>query len=97
MAKPMSRREFETGLIVRALKDESFKKRLFTAPRTVLNEELARLGAPPLARGVSFKVLEEDAKHRYLVLPLNPARDAKQELSDQDLDALAGGILGAIM
>ena len=79
--------EFQNELIVRALKDESFRQELLTNPKTVVEKEMAKLkeGAK-LPASLEVKVIEQPANALYLVLPTLP-----DELSDEDLDSVAGG------
>ena len=79
--------EFQNELIVRALKDESFRQELLANPKAVVEKEMAKLkeGAK-LPESLEIKVIEQPANALYLVLPTLP-----DELSDEDLDSVAGG------
>ncbi|AET69224.1 TOMM propeptide domain protein [Desulfosporosinus orientis DSM 765] len=79
--------EFQNELIVRALKDESFRKELLADPKAMVEKEMARLkeGAK-LPASLEIKVIEQPANALYLVLPT-----MSDELSDEALDAVAGG------
>jgi Nitrile hydratase, alpha chain len=87
MADPRTRRDVELQLIEKAWKDDAFRQALLTDPRGALEREL---GAK-LPAGVQVKVLAESADTFYLVLPANPDRAPAGELTDQQLDAVAGG------
>ncbi len=67
---PHPRRELESQLITRALRDEEFRRQLIADPKAALEAELQRLHLdlrlPPSLR---VKVLEEDPDTLYLVLP----------------------------
>jgi hypothetical protein len=79
--------EFQTALVARTLKDESFRKELLANPKAVVEKEMGKLkiGAK-LPAALEIKVLEQPANTLYLVLPT-----AIEELSDEALDAVAGG------
>ncbi|MGI6149791.1 MAG: NHLP leader peptide family RiPP precursor [Limnochordia bacterium] len=77
-----NRRELEAKVANKAAQDEAFRKRLLADPRSAL----ADLGVR-VPEDVEIKVLEESAQLSYLVLPRNP-----EELSAEDLDAVAGGL-----
>jgi hypothetical protein len=47
-----------------------------------------------LPAGIQVKVLAETADTFYLVLPANPDRAPAGQLTDQQLDAVAGGWTG---
>ena len=68
-------------VIAKAWADEGFKARLLADPAAVLAAEGLQTPA-----GVTLKVLENTAGVFNLVLPVRPA-----ELSDSDLDQVAGG------
>ena len=82
-----SRAELEQDLIDRAL-DAEFRQELLTNPRATLNETYS------LALGVdadiNICVHQEDPNNIHIVLPMNDS----DMLSDEDLDAVAGGLQG---
>jgi hypothetical protein len=73
-------------LIATAWLDGDFKQRLIADPATVLAAE--GLATPP---GAEIRVLENSAEVTYLVLPVRPASD---EVSDAELEQVAGGYVG---
>jgi hypothetical protein len=83
---PTTRRELEAEVMRRAWADEAFRRALVEDPTGTLEREL---GAR-LPEGVSLTVVEESATSRYLVLPHRAPRG--EELSDADLNSVAGGI-----
>jgi hypothetical protein len=87
MADQTTRREFELQLIEKAWKDDAFRQALVTDPRGALERDL---GAK-LPAGVQVKVVAESADTFYLVLPANPDRAPAGQLTDQQLEAVAGG------
>lgn len=81
------RKEIEPVLIGMAMKDMAFRKRLLENPGEVIKNEM---GAK-IPDTVKIKVLEEDPQTIYLVLPRIIATGAVMELTDSDLEAVAGG------
>jgi hypothetical protein len=80
------RQTLEAGLVDKAVKDAAFRRALTADPTGTLERELG----VPLPAGFRLTVLEETPTHRYLVLPAAPTGQPG-ELSDQDLEAVAGG------
>jgi hypothetical protein len=70
-------------LFARCWKDEAFKKRFLAEPASVLEEE-----GFDVPEGVKIKVIENRPDEMTLVLPFNPA---SPELSDAEMDQVAGG------
>ncbi len=73
--------------IARAWTDAAYKARLLSDPHTALAETGVEIPA-----GTKIKVVEDTADTRHLVLPLKP----EGELSDQEIEQLAGGVRIAI-
>ena len=80
------RAEIERTLVQRSLEDESFRQRLLDDPKGAVEQELGS-GLP---EGVEVRVVEESAQTMYLVLPSTSAVGEGGELSDQELEAVAG-------
>ena len=87
MSEALSRAEMERRLIQRSLQDESFRQRLLDDPRAAVEEELGTR----LTEGVEVRVVEESADTIYLVLPSVSLVGEGGELSDEALEAVAGG------
>lgn len=84
-----TRFEFERQLIQRALEDENFKQELLSNPKAVFAKE----SGEQLPKDLEIQVLQETANKVYLVLPTNPdSATTEGELSDEALEAVAGGI-----
>jgi hypothetical protein len=82
----VSRAEMERRLIERSLEDEAFRQRLLDDPKAAVEQELGS-GLP---EGIEVRVVEESSDTIYLVLP--SASVVGGSLSDQDLEAVSGGI-----
>ena len=77
-----SREDLEQDLAERA-QDPDFRERLLANPASVLSETYGM----PLPADISVTVHEENANNIHFVLPMAES----SELSDDDLDAVAGG------
>ena len=75
-------------IVAKAWQDEAFKKRLLAEPASVLKE----LGVAVPA-DMTVKVIENTPKTCYLTLPVKPSTD---QLSAEDLERVAGGLLHRI-
>ena len=84
------RAEIERTLVQRSLQDEDFRQMLLDDPKAAVEQELGT----QLPEGVEVRVVEESAQTIYLVLPSATAVGEGGELSDRDLEAVAGGADG---
>lgn len=82
----MANDSIDSKIIALAAKDSAFRKRLIADPQATLEKEFG-LKLPP---GVKLQVHEEGESVRHLVLPKAPSKQA--ELSDDQLEAAAGGL-----
>jgi hypothetical protein len=80
----------ERRLVERSLQDDAFRRRLLSDPRAAVEEELGTR----LPEGVRVVAVEETAQSIYLVLPSTSPLGESSELSDRELEAVAGGGLG---
>ncbi|MBN1203035.1 MAG: NHLP leader peptide family RiPP precursor [Anaerolineae bacterium] len=87
MNQAKSRREIERDLVARAMTDLAFRRALMEDPKTSVEAELGR----SLPERVQIKIVEESPETLYLVLPPPPFGSAG-ELSDEQLEAVAGGV-----
>jgi hypothetical protein len=81
-------RETHRKIIRRSMEDEFFRQELLRNPKSTLEREL---GAP-LPEGVDVRAVEDTADTVHLVLP-SKSLSERGELSDEDLDAVAGGTI----
>ena len=80
----------ERRVIERSLADDAFRRRLLEDPRATMEQELGvRLPAD-----VQVRAVEETADTVYLVLPSASPAGEGGEISDRDLDRVAGGAPG---
>jgi hypothetical protein len=81
------RAEMERTLVQRSLQDEELRQRLLDDPKAAVEQELGS----PLPESVEVRAVEETADTIYLVLPFTPAVGEGGEISDEALEAVAGG------
>lgn len=73
------------AVILKALKDANFKKKLLENPKKVLEQECG-ISIPA---NTSIQVFEESEGQKYLIIPHIPQASA---LSEAELEKIAGGI-----
>jgi nitrile hydratase alpha subunit len=83
MADQMDRNELLDRIVERAWKDQSFKTSLLQNPQAALASMNIKIPA-----GMNVHVHEEKGNDVHLVIPRDPSNS---ELSDDALDAVAGG------
>jgi Nitrile hydratase, alpha chain len=89
MSEGSGRAQMERRIVQRSIEDESFRQRLMDDPKGAVEEELGT----QLPEEVRVVILEETADTVYLVLPGSTSMAGREgvELSDRDLEAVAGG------
>ena len=91
MSEASNRQEMEQRLIQRSLEDDVFRQQLLADPRAIVEREIGT----PLPEGVEVKAVEETADTIYLVLPSTSSVGEGAELSDRELESVAGGGWGS--
>ena len=88
MSEASGREHMERKLVEKSLQDDAFRQRLLDDPKAAVEQEVG-IRLPEEVRVVA---VQETADTIYLVLPFvsTEVREAG-ELSDQDLEAVAGG------
>ena len=84
------RKQVEQRIIEKAMKDEHFRMQFIDNPKLTMEQETGMR----LPDYLNIIVLEEDAQTLYMVLPPSPTVGREGELSDSDLESLAGGTYG---
>ena len=89
MSEATSRAEMERRLIEKSVEDDAFRQRLIEDPKGAVEQELGTR----LPEEVRVVTVEETADTIYLVLPsTSMAGGGGEELSDQQLESVAGGL-----
>ncbi len=81
------RQQLEQLLIEKAMKDESFRKQLIENPTAAIEAETGI----KIPETMHVKILEENPQEVFLVLPFVPTAGADLELSEIELESVAGG------
>jgi len=81
------RAEIERSIVQRSLEDVDFRRRLLDDPKGTADREMGMR----LPEGIEVRVVEESADTIYLVLPSVSPVGEYGELSDGELEAVAGG------
>ncbi len=75
-------------IIYKAVTDPSFRQRLLSSPKTALEQELG----VTLPATVNIQVHEETETTIHIVLPPAPPVSSMQDLSDEELEQVAGAL-----
>lgn len=82
-----SRKEIEDAFLKKSNEEPEFRNKLIQDPKGTLESELN----VKLPENFNVTVLEEKANDFYFVLPLNPELPLTGELSEEQLEQVAGG------
>ena len=86
-----TRQKLEAKLIEKAWEDKEFVNELKSDPKAALENAFGGT----VQATADLKIVEEKNDEFYLVIPRNP--DESGELSDEDLEAVAGGMKATIL
>ena len=84
-AAPLTRRDLEAKIVALAWQDEDFRRKFVADPKAQFEE---RLGTK-LPASLKMTAHEENENSLHFVIPAKPKTTA--ELSDEDLEKVAGG------
>jgi hypothetical protein len=87
----VSRKDVRDALVRAALKDEEFRRSLLADPKAAVERAL---GAT-LPEQIEVELLQETEEKMYIVLPKDIPTDLSPDLSDAELEKVAGGFLDA--
>ena len=74
-------------IVARAMTDDAFRQRLLSQPKGALKE----MGII-LPEGITVHVFEDTPTTLHLVLPAQPQVGTMQDLSDEELEQVSGGV-----
>lgn len=82
--------DLEAKLIEKAMADEAFKRELMSNPKAAIAKQLGQ----EVPAEIEIEVLEQTPTKLYLVLPMSQSAvgSSNQEMSEEQLEAVAGGL-----
>lgn len=89
--KNQNRKQLEALLIEKAMKDETFRKQILENPKGVIENE-AGVKLPDKLR---LHIVEETAGQVFLVLSPKPVEASGEALTEEELESVVGGTVGA--
>jgi hypothetical protein len=90
-AQAVTRRDLETALIEKCWKDPEFKKTVLSDPKSMLERHIGQKLPAPL----KVFIHEENADTLHFSIPPTPSN--LTELSDDELEKVAGGITPTVV
>jgi hypothetical protein len=88
MSQAKTREDIAATIIARSLEDGAYRQELLNNP-TAVKEEIEKTMGQKLPDNFQVRVVEESSNIVYLVLP--PAMNSDEQLSEGQLEAVAGG------
>ena len=89
----MTRRDLEAKIVALAWKDDEFRKKFLADPKAQFEEKLGT----KLPASLRITAHQEDENSLHFVIPTKPLEKPIEELSDEDLEKIAGGTLPALL
>src|SRR6266536_2593827 len=90
---PMTRRDLEAKIVALAWKDDEFRKKFLADPKAQFEEKLGT----KLPASLRITAHEENENSLHFVIPTKPLEKPIEELSDEDLEKIAGGTLPSLI
>lgn len=82
-------RDYELDIIVKAWRDERFRKNLLKDPKKAIEEEFSIV----VPKDMQISVHEESDNSLHLIVPSVPSNFSSEDLSDDELKEVIGGVL----
>lgn len=82
-------RDYELDIIVKAWRNEKFRKSLLEDPKKAIEKEF-NIRVPP---DMNISVHEEHENSLHLIVPSVPSNFSAEELSDDELKDVIGGVM----
>jgi hypothetical protein len=82
-------RDYELDIIVKAWRDECFRKNLLKDPKKTIEDEF-NITVP---KDMNISVHEENENSLHLIVPSVPSNFTTEELSDDELKEVIGGVM----
>jgi hypothetical protein len=87
MSEGSGRVEVKRRIIQRSIEDDAFRQRLLENPKAAIEEG----SGIQLPEGIEIRAVEETPDTVYILLPGRPTDVRAGELSDRELESVAGG------
>jgi hypothetical protein len=81
------RQQIETQIIAKAMENQTYRQQLLTNPTAIIGKEFG----VEIPNNVKVTILEENTNNLYFVLPNTPNEIPEEGLSEEQLEAVAGG------